>query len=76
MGFKFEESISKVDYIINKLSFEDYQKIPQNVINFFDNNSNDNFFEAEDLSIKSVMNSLDENDLKFLKIIDYYINKE
>lgn len=75
MESKFENSISKVNYIINNLSTEDYNKIPQNVINFFDNNSSDIFTQSEVIGVKNVMENLNLIDLKFLKIVDYYINK-
>lgn len=75
MESKFENSISKVNYIINNLSTEDYNKIPQNVINFFDNNSSDIFTQSEVIDVKNVMENLNLIDLKFLKIVDYYINK-
>lgn len=75
MESKFENSISKVNYIINNLSTEDYNKIPQNVINFFDNNSSDIFTQSEVIGVKNVMENLNSTDLKFLKIVDYYINK-
>ncbi len=75
MESKFENSISKVNYIINNLSTEDYNKIPQNVISFFDNNSSDIFTQSEVIGVKNVMENLNSTDLKFLKIVDYYINK-
>ena len=75
MESKFENSISKVNYIINNLSTEDYNKIPQNVINFFDNNSSNIFSQNEVIGAKNVMENLNSTDLKFLKIVDYYINK-
>ncbi len=75
MESKFENSISKVNYIINNLSTEYYNKIPQNVISFFDNNSSDIFTQSEVIGVKNVMENLNSTDLKFLKIVDYYINK-
>lgn len=75
MESKFENSISKVNYIINNLSTEDYNKIPQNIINFFDNNSSNIFSQNEVIGAKNVMENLNSTDLKFLKIVDYYINK-
>lgn len=73
--FEYENSISKVNYIINNLSTEDYNKIPKNVVDFFNNNASDVFFKSEDIGAKKVMENLDATDLEFLKIIDYYINK-
>lgn len=75
MENKFINSISKVNYIINSLSVEDYNKIPQSVVNFFVNNSNDIILKNEVMDNKMLMKNLDTMDLKFLKIIDYYINK-
>lgn len=73
--FEYENSISKVNYIINNLSTEDYNKIPKNVVDFFNNNASDVFLKNEVIDNTNVMENLDATDLKFLKIIDYYINK-
>lgn len=73
MNSDYEFSITKVNNIINELSIEEKDKIPQNVINFFSNNSNNQLLENNcDLYNRNL--NFNEMDKKFLKIIDYYLN--
>lgn len=73
MDNKYEFSITKVNYIINGLSEDEKMKIPQNVIDFFDDNSNKQLLSESDINCGSVFDFSDM-DKKFLKIIDYYLN--
>ncbi len=71
----YENSITKVNYIINKLPLDSLEKIPECVINFFEEYSNSELLQNSMLKTNNIMNQLNINDLKFLKIVDYYINK-
>lgn len=74
MDSSYEFSITKVNYIINKLPQEAKEKIPQNVINFFNTNANSELLPDNFLESKNIIYNCDETDKKFLKIVDYYIN--
>lgn len=68
-------SITQANCVINSLDVDVKEKIPPNVINFFNSNS-DMSLVNEDFYNKSLMfESFTEDTLKFLKVIDYYINK-
>lgn len=71
----FEYSITKVNHIINRLSQDDRNKIPENIINFFDVNSNNELLPNDFLKDNNLEKACDNIDKNFLKIIDYYINK-
>lgn len=73
MDNKYEFSITKVNYIINGLSEDERMKIPQNVIDFFDGNSNEQLLSTFNINCGNMLN-FDDMDKKFLKIIDYYLN--
>ncbi len=74
MKNEYESSITKVNFVINNLPFESKEKIPQGVINFFSNYSNPELL-TDDMKSKEILSaSFNQDDLKFLKIIDYYIN--
>ena len=74
MNNEYEFSITKVNYVINSLPLDARQKIPENVVKFFNNNSNPELL-SQDIKTQDILSSsFDENDFKFLKIIDYYIN--
>ena len=75
MSKNYEYSITKVNYIINRLSQDDKDKLPNNIINFFDVNSNDELLQDDFTKSKNLLEMCDETDKNFLKIIDYYINK-
>ncbi len=73
MDSKYELSITKINHIINGLSEAEKLRIPGNVINFFDNYSNDELLKTFD-GIENKMSSFNDMDKNFLKIIDYYVN--
>lgn len=75
MDKDYEFSITKVNYIINRLPQEEKNKLPENVINFFDVNSNNELLPDNFLKDNNLEKACDNIDKKFLKIIDYYINK-
>ena len=57
------------------LPLDSLEKIPECVINFFEEYSNSELLQNSMLKTNNIMNQLNINDLKFLKIVDYYINK-
>lgn len=69
------KSITKINYIIQKLPEDSFQKVPPKVVNFFETYSDFELLKNEEFSAENIMSNLNENDLNFLKIIDYYINK-
>ena len=73
MDNKYEFSITKVNYIISGLSEEERIKIPQNVIDFFGDNSNEQLLSTSDTNCGNMFD-FNDMDKKFLKIIDYYLN--
>ncbi len=75
MDKNFEFSITKVNYIINKLSQDDRNKLPDNLIKFFDVNSNNELLPNDFLKDNNLEKSCDNTDKNFLKIIDYYLSK-
>lgn len=75
MNNEYEFSITKVNYVINSLPLESKNKIPENVKNFFSNNSNPELLSCDMQNKNIISESFNRDDLKFLKIIDYYINK-
>ena len=71
---KYTYSITQTGYVINSLSEEVRNKIPNNVIRFFDNNSDMSLLQKDmnDNTIK--FDNFTNDTLKFLKVINYYIN--
>lgn len=66
--------ITQANCVINSLNDEAKSKIPQNVVNFFNNNSDMSLIN-EEFNKKNVMfENFTDDTLKFLKVIDYYIN--
>lgn len=74
MSNDYEFSITKVNYIINRLPQDEREKLPSNVMNFFEKNSNEELLSEEFLNTQNIFSLCNENDKKFLKIVDYYIN--
>ena len=62
--------ITKINYVINNLNDEDYERIPKKVVNFFNKGITDEFKDNN----LNALSSMNNNELKLLKIIDYYIN--
>ncbi len=71
---KYTYSITQTGYVINSLSEKVRNKIPNNVIKFFDNNSDMSLLQNDinDNTIK--FDNFTNDTLKFLKVINYYIN--
>ena len=67
-------SITQTNLVINSLEEEIKNKIPTNVVNFFDNNSDMSLINEEFNNKNMMFESFTEDTLKFLKVIDYYIN--
>ena len=67
-------SITQTNLVINSLGEEIKNKIPTNVVNFFDNNSDMSLINEEFNNKNMMFESFTEDTLKFLKVIDYYIN--
>lgn len=67
-------SITQTNLVINSLEEEIKNKIPTNVVNFFDNNSDMSLINEEFNNKNMMFESFTEETLKFLKVIDYYIN--
>ena len=68
-------SITQANCVINALDNEYKNKIPQNVVNFFNNNSDYSLLNEEFENGKMTFENFTDDTLKFLKVIDYYINK-
>ena len=74
MNENYTFSITKVDKIINMLPKDKMDKIPQSVRNFFDNNAKKEMLENMYIPSNLLVDNLEDSTLKFLKVIDYYIN--
>ncbi len=70
---KYTYSITQTGYIINSLSDDVKSKIPQGIVNFFNSNSDMSLISNED-DKKYMFENFTNDTLKFLKVIDYYIN--
>lgn len=71
---KYTYSITQTRYIINSLSNDVKNKIPSNVIKFFDNNSDMSLLDNELNGNILKFDNFTNDTLKFLKVINYYIN--
>lgn len=67
-------SITQANLVINSLDEKVKNKIPQNVVNFFGNNSDMSLINEEYNNKNLMFESFTDDTLKFLKVIDYYIN--
>lgn len=70
---KYTYSITQTGYIINSLSDDVKNRIPQGVVNFFNTNSDMSLISNEN-DRKNMFENFTDDTLKFLKVIDYYIN--
>lgn len=70
----YRYSITQTNCVINSLEEDVKNRIPQNVINFFNNNSDISLINQEYVNKNIMFESFTDDTLKFLKIIDYYIN--
>lgn len=68
-------SITQTNCVINSLDENVKNKIPQGIVNFFDNNSDMSLVNQEFYNKNVMFESFTDDTLKFLKVIDYYINK-
>ena len=74
MNENYTFSITKVDKIVNMVRKDKIDKIPQSVRNFFDSNAKIEMLENMYIPSNLLEDNLEDSTLKFLKVIDYYIN--
>ena len=67
--------ITQANCVINSLNDEAKNKIPQNLVNFFNNNSDMSLLNEDFYNKNMMFENFTDDTLKFLKVIDYYINK-
>lgn len=72
---KYSYAITQTNYVIDSLNEDVKNKIPENVLNFFQHYSDMSLLNEELESKKMLFQSFTEDTLKFLKVIDYYINE-
>lgn len=66
--------ITQVNCLINSLEEDVRNKIPTNVVNFFNTNADMSLINDSFESKSLMFESFTDDTLKFLKVIDYYIN--
>ncbi|CCY71768.1 unknown [Clostridium sp. CAG:921] len=66
--------ITQVNKIIKMLPDETFNKIPNSIVHFLDENSDKNLENTMQLTPDMVNQSLPQDTLKYLKVINYYIN--
>ena len=67
--------ITQANCVINSLNDEVKNKIPQNLVNFFNNNSDMSLLNEDFYNKNMMFENFTDDTLKFLKVIDYYINR-
>lgn len=73
---EYTYSITQASCVINSLEEDVKRRIPLNVVNFFNNNSDMSLIN-ESFDNKTLMfENFTDDTLKFLKVIDYYINNK
>lgn len=74
--FKNEDAfyITQVNKIIKMLPDDTFEKIPNGIRNFFESNADTKLEQDMQMTPNMINQGLPENTLKYLKVVNYYIN--